>query len=118
MVPTDFRKEPVRVDWRCYAREIGRVGGLLTETEVNWLRQFLDEEYKISIETEEFKLPDHLEEARSLVEESENFEDLELLPVKLNAYSEHNFVRQIFGYIINFPMENVHTVDDLLKMLE
>ena len=90
-------KQPVRVDWRCYARVVGRVAGYLTHEETVWLENYLKETYQISLQIERLEPP--------FENDYDEYEDIELTPVKLIQSSEIDFANQIFGYVVSFPLE-------------
>ncbi len=114
IIPTK-RKEPVRVDWRSYAFYPGRKMGLLTEEETNWLRGYLKERHGFSLVAEEYCENEELSEAA--LEELAEFEDLELIPVRLNPVTDVEFAYHIFGYIISFPLDNISSVEQLLNII-
>ncbi len=116
IIPTAKRKEPVRVDWRCYAFQVGRKMGLLTEEEAYWLKGYLEEKHGFSLIVEEYY--DDEESSAVLIEESSEYEDLELIPVRLKPITDVESPYHIFGYVISFPLDNVSSVDDLLKIME
>ncbi len=116
IVPTAKRKDPVRVDWRCYAFKPGRRVGLLTEEEACWLSGYLKERHGISLIAEEYCEND--KSSKTIIEELEDFEDLELIPVRLHPPTNVEFSHPIFGYVISFPLDNVSSVDELLNIIE
>ena len=103
-------KQPVRVDWRCYARVVGRVAGYLTHEETVWLENYLKETYQISLQIERLEPP--------FENDYDEYEDIELTPVKLIQSSEIDFANQIFGYVVSFPLENVDSVSEFLKLID
>jgi hypothetical protein len=116
IIPTAKRKELVRVDWRCYAFQRGRKVGLLTEKEVCWLKKYLEERHGFSLIVEEYC--DNEESSGVLLEELTGYDDLDLIPVRLNPMTDVEFAYPIFGYVISFPLDNVSTVEDLLHIME
>ena len=116
IILTSKKKEPVRVDWRCYDFRPGRKMGLLTEEEFCWLREYLEKRHEFSLVAEEYYEDEESSEA--MIEELEEFEDLELIPVRLNPVTENDFAHHIFGYVISFPLDNISTVDELLTIIE
>lgn len=108
IVPDLRTKKQVRVDWRSYSRVVGRVAGYLTHEEVSWLEEYLEKTYKISLEFEELVPP---------FEDDRDYDDLELTPVQLLHDSEIDFANHIFGYIVSFPLSNVGSVNEFLKLI-
>lgn len=115
IIPTAKRKEPIRVDWRCYAFQHGRKMGLLTEKEICWLKKYLEDRHDFSLIAEEYC--ENEESATAMLEELAEFEDLELIPVRLNPVTDVEFAYHIFGYVISFPLDNVSSVDQLLNII-
>ena len=103
-------KEPVRVDWRCYSRDADRVAGYLTRDEIDWLRNYLKETYQVGLQIEPLEPP--------IEDEFGEYDDIELTPVQLVQNSETDFANQIFGYVVAFPLENVNSVSDFLKLVD
>ena len=110
IIPNLKTKELIRVDWRCYARVIDRVAGYLTREEVDWLGNYLKEAYQISLKIERLEPP--------FEDEFGEYEDIELTPVQLIRDSEIDFAKQIFGYVASFPLENVDSVNEFLKLID
>ena len=110
-VVSDLRTgEPVRVDWRCFARLVGRVAGYLTREELNWLESHLSEVHGIDLEFDELTPP--------FDGEAWDYEDIELKPVRLVKGSDVEFANQIMGYVVSYPLENVDSVEDFLDLID
>lgn len=115
IIPTAKRKEPVRVDWRCYAFQPGRKMGLLTEEEACWLRGYLEKWHGFSLVVEEYC--ENEKSSGIFIEELTEYDDLELIPVRLNPMTNVEFNYPIFGYVISFPLDNVSNAGDLLRLM-
>ena len=98
----------VRVDWRCFARVVGRVGGFLTREELNWLENHLMEIHDIDLKYDELTPP--------FTEETWDYEDIELKPVQLIKGSDVEFANQIMGFVVSYPLENINFVNDFLTL--
>ena len=108
---TDLKtNKPVRVDWRCFARLVGRVSGFLTQEEVDWLKAYLKNVHGIDLKFEEMKPP--------FEGEAWDYEDIELKPVQLLKGSEIEFANQIMGYVVSYPLENVDYVEEFLNLTD
>ncbi len=116
IIPTAKRKELVRVDWRCYASQRGRKMGLLTEEETCWLKKYLEERHGFSLVVEEYC--ENGGASGVFIEELTEYDDLELIPVRLIPKTETEFHHNIFGYVISFPLDNVSSVEDFLHIME
>ena len=103
-------KKPVRVDWRCFARVVGRVGGFLTREELDWLENHLKEVHGIGLDYDELSPP--------FEDETWDYEDIELKPVQLLKGSDVEFANQIMGYVVSYPLENVDSVEDFLTLTD
>ncbi len=110
IIPNLKTKKPVRVDWRCYARVVGRVAGYLTQEEVNWLKNYLKKTYQIPLQIEKLEPP--------FENEFSEYDDIELTPVQLVRGSEIDFANHIFGYVVSFPLERVSSVNEFLKLID
>lgn len=115
IIPTAKRKKLVRVDWSSYAFYYGRKMGLLTEDEVIWLKKYLEKRHGFSLVVEEFCGDE--ESSGLLLDELTEYDDLELIPLRLNPLTDVEFTFPIFGYVISFPLENISGVEDLLKIM-
>jgi hypothetical protein len=140
IISTSFREEPLRVDWRFFMRSSPlkhyhelvyeynyledddldwvkeRVDGFLCKPEVDWLRQYLDKNFSVKLETEEFALPIKYNDLFLLGEDLENRYYLDQRMVVLSK--KIKFEDNIHGFIIRFPFEKVNTVEDLLSRID
>jgi hypothetical protein len=116
IIPITKRKKLVRVDWSSYAFYYGRKMGLLTEDEVSWLKKNLEKRHGFSLVVEEFY--GNEKSSGLLLDELTEYEDLELIPVRLIQKTEIECAYNIFGYVISFPLDNVSTVEDFLNVMD
>ena len=140
IISTSFREEPLRVDWRFFMRSSPlkhyhelvheynylddddldwvreRVDGFLCKPEVDWLRQYLDKNFSVKLEAEEFDLPIKYNDLFLLGEDLENRYYLDQRMVVLSK--KIKFEDNIHGFIIRFPFEKVNTVEDLLSRID
>lgn len=116
IIPAAKERKFVRVDWSSYAFYHGRKMGLLTEDEVGWLKKYLQKRHGFSLVVEEFC--GNEDSSGLLLDELTEYDDLELIPVRLIPLTDTEFAYYIFGYVVSFPLDNVNSVEDLLNIME